>query len=117
MQAVHENMVSILKKSGEDIFAQMTPEKADLNHMAMGIAGEAGELVDAIKRFTIYNKSLDRENVIEELGDIEFFLEGLRQRLRISRNETLAHNIEKLGKRYAGLIYSDQAAHARVDKA
>lgn len=112
----HTDMVRVLKKPGEDILSQLTPGDCDLLHMGIGVAGEAGELLDAIKRPTIYRKPLDRESVVEELGDIEFFLEGIRQRLGITREETLQANIEKLGVRYQGLKYGDQAAQDRADK-
>lgn len=112
----YSDFVASKKKPGEDILAQMTPEKADLDHMAKGVAGEGGELLDAIKRHTVYNKPLDRENVIEELGDLEFFMEGLRQRLGISREETLAANMAKLDVRYRQ-GYTDEEAAARADKA
>ena len=116
IEANHQQMVKVLVKPGEDILAQMTPEKANLVHAGMGIAGEAGELLDAIKKHTIYNKALDRYNVVEELGDLEFFMEQLRKALNVSREETLLVNMEKLAKRYAGFQYSDAQAHARADK-
>jgi hypothetical protein len=72
-------MVRRLAKDGEEIVANLTPEKARMWHHATGISGEAGELLDAIKKVMIYNKPLDRENVIEELGDLEWYMEGLRQ--------------------------------------
>ena len=65
----------------------------------------------------VYNKELDIANVIEELGDLEFYMEGLRQCLRISREETLRENMVKLGKRYREAVYSDKAANERADKA
>lgn len=112
------SMVADLVKPGEDIIQQMTPSKANALHMAVGASGEAGELLDAIKRFVIYNKPLDRENVVEELGDLEFFLEGIRAELGISREETLtANKFKLLGKRYASGTYSDAQAIARADKA
>ncbi|HQS59939.1 MAG: nucleotide pyrophosphohydrolase [Gallionellales bacterium 35-53-114] len=112
----HEEMVRGLAKSGADIAKDMSPARAHLVHMVMGVSGEAGELLDAIKKSAIYNKPIDMENVIEELGDIEFYLEGLRQGLNITREQTLAANIEKLGKRYEGLKYSDVSAQQRKDK-
>lgn len=112
----YDHMVKTLVKSGEAIIETMTPEKANVLHMAVGISGEAGELLDAIKKFVIYNKAIDRENVIEELGDLEFYMEGIRQALGIRREETLSHNIAKLSVRYEGLKYSDKAAHERADK-
>jgi hypothetical protein len=57
------------------------------------------------------------ENVIEELGDIEFHLEGLRQQLGLTREQTLISNTDKVGKRYVGYSYSDQQAQDRADKA
>lgn len=38
--------------------------------MATGVSGEAGELLDAVKKSVVYKKPLDRENVVEELGDL-----------------------------------------------
>lgn len=69
-----------------------------------------------MKKHVIYNKPLDRENVVEELGDLEFYMEQLRQNVGITREETLAANIAKLEIRYNGLRYSDQAAQQRADK-
>lgn len=113
----HDEMVKALVKDGATIAREIDANDAHLMHMAIGVSGEAGELLDAIKKRVIYRKELDRENVMEELGDIEFYLEGLRQGLGITREQCLVANILKLGKRYVGLKYSDQAAQERKDKA
>lgn len=115
-QSDYAEFVKTLKKPGSDIIGDLTESSADSLHMAVGVAGEAGELLDAIKKYSIYNKPLDRENVVEELGDLEFFMEGLRQRLEISREETLVHNRAKLNKRYADKKFSNEAAQIRADK-
>ena len=111
----HSDMVRALIKPGADISATMTPEKANLMHMAFGIAGEAGEILDAIKKHVVYNQPLDFENIIEELGDLEFFMKGTMQALCLGRQRILEANIKKLAKRY-GEKYSDDAAKARKDK-
>lgn len=113
----HHHLVAALVKPGQAIINTLDPDKAHTLHMAVGVSGESGELLDAVKKHVIYNKPLDRENVIEELGDLEFYMEGLRQGLSITREETLQHNIAKLSKRYSSLSYSDTAAIAREDKA
>jgi len=113
----HQEMVSKLVKSGDIIVSEVNGSDMHLIHMMMGVTGEAGELMDAIKKSVIYRKPLDRINVLEELGDIEFYLEGLRQQLDITRDLVLAANIEKLSKRYEGFKYSDTAAKNRADKA
>ena len=110
-------MVSALVKPGTKINDEMTPEKANMLRMVCGISGEAGELIDAVKKHVIYNKPLDIENVIEELGDLEFYMEGLRQEVGLTREQCLQANIDKLGVRYKGLTYSDKSAQDRADKA
>ena len=113
----HNEMVRALTKPGTEILESLTPAKAHLMHMAMGISGEAGETLDLIKKHIAYNKPLDYAHVVEELGDIEYYLEGLRQGLNLTREFILEENVKKLSKRYPGLNYSDAAAQSRADKA
>ncbi len=116
MNISHADMVTNLVKDPAAIRAALTNHSVDLIHAILGISGEAGELLDAVKKHVIYNKPLDLENVVEELGDIEFYLEQLRQRLGIPRESTLKANVAKLGRRYTGHQYSDSAAQQRADK-
>lgn len=111
----HSELVQALAKPGEDIQLSLDPMKCHLWHMASCIPGEAGELFDAVKKFVIYGKPIDRDNVVEELGDIEFYMQGLRASLGITREETIEQNITKLQARY-GAKYSDSAARLRADK-
>lgn len=83
MQA-HQEMVTRLAKPGHAILDSMTPAKAHLLHMAIGISGEAGELVAGIVANNTNRQNLRviaecYENIVEELGDIEFYVEGLLQ--------------------------------------
>ena len=111
----HKKLVFELAKPGQDIVDELTPMQAFALHMAIGVSGEAGELLDTIKKFAIYQKPLDLENVVEELGDIEFYLQGIRQAFCIDREYVLQQNIEKLRKRY-GKTYTNEAAQRRADK-
>ena len=107
----YERMVSLLFKRSD--FQQNLDATL---HAAVGISGEAGELLDAIKKGWAYGKPLDLENIIEELGDLEFYLEAFRQRLGIDRQVVLERNQAKLGVRYSSGVYSDQHAIERKDK-
>jgi len=111
----HSDLVFTRLKQPIDIFNQFDIEKANLVHLVLGLVGEAGELLDAIKKNYAYNKRLDIENVKEELGDIEFYLEGLRQHLGFTREEILEHNLNKLLIRYRK-GYTDHEASNRRDK-
>jgi len=118
--------VSVTKPDGEkeslryDIFVSLLFKALPLDmmkaHAAMLVAGEAGELVDAIKKEIIYNKPLDKENLIEELGDLRFGIQAVMNLYDISEAQILQANAEKLSKKYKGLAYSDQAAQERADK-
>jgi NTP pyrophosphatase (non-canonical NTP hydrolase) len=110
-------MVAALHKNPEQIRSELTASDCNLIHAAMGVSGEAGELLDAVKKAVIYRIPLNVENVIEELGDLEFFMEQIRAELGIPREETLAANMAKLAKRYENFKYSNAAAQARNDKA
>lgn len=88
-----------------------------LLHMAIGIAGEATELLQAVRHALVWEQPMDMDNILEELGDIEFYLEGFREGVGMSRDVTLDANISKLSVRYEGLQYSDKAAQLRADKA
>lgn len=109
-------MVTQLFKDPQDILDSLIVDDIDIIHAMMGIDSEGGEIIDIAKKLFVYGKKPDRAHVVEELGDLEFYMEALRQAMNISREETLEHNIEKLGKRYQGHNYSDQQAIARADK-
>lgn len=103
-----------------DMFVRML-FKADTEammalHGALGCAGEAGELADAIKKEYIYGKKRDRENIVEELGDLRFYMQAVMNHYGITESELLQANGNKLATRYNGLRYSDEAAIARADK-
>jgi NTP pyrophosphatase (non-canonical NTP hydrolase) len=116
----HKDMVSKLMKNPTEIMKTLDGDqglkKIDLLHGSTGLSGEVGELVDAIKKHVFYNKPIDFDNAIEELGDIEFYLEAIRQNLGITREHTLKANIGKLAVRYSNFEYSDEKAKLRADK-
>lgn len=112
----YNEFVKALLKPGDQIKLEITPEECHLIHMTLGLSGEAGELLDAVKKSTIYRKPLDMENVLEELGDIEFFLEGFRQSVGLTREQCIESNISKLSTRYHKLSYSNAQAQERADK-
>lgn len=111
-----ENMTLALAKDGAVIKQEITPEQANLLHMSVGVSGEAGELLDAIKKHVIYQKPLDVENVKEELGDLLFYMSNLMQSVGLSFEEVLQHNVDKLSVRYASGKYSNSQAQERADK-
>jgi len=103
-----------------DAFVAMLFKQQSLNlmclHAALGVAGEAGELADCIKKEIIYGKELDRANLVEELGDLRFYIQATMRLYGINEQEVLQTNANKLSMRYKSLRYSDDAAVGRADK-
>lgn len=110
-----ESLIITYKDFVKNLAKPLANSTEDMLHAAVGISGEAGELLDAIKKNWIYNKPLDRENVIEELGDLNFYMQHLQNVLGISDATIIEHNFNKLRVRYKN-GYSDAAAQARADK-
>lgn len=118
-QGAHGEMVATLAKPGEKFISQLTPHKGELMQAVPSLMGEAGELFDWLKPHMIYGKELTQEahaGALEELGDIEFYLQWIREALGYSREQCLQHNLDKLGKRYTEMKYSDEQALGRADK-
>ena len=84
-------------------------------HAAIGIAGEAGEILDTIKKHWVYGAPLDHENILEECGDILFYVQALLEHTGLTMEQAIDHNIEKLNKRYPD-GYADERALDRLDK-
>lgn len=99
-----------------ELLFKQEDEKSMALHAALGVCGEAGELGDAIKKQYVYGKAEDRHNLIEELGDLRFYMQAVMNHYGITEQEVLQYNAVKLSKRYAGLKYSNEAAQKRADK-
>jgi NTP pyrophosphatase (non-canonical NTP hydrolase) len=115
-QILYPEFVHKLVKPGDSILASLSGEDCNLIHMALGVCGEAGELADAIKKATIYRKPVDIKNVLEELGDLKFFMTEIMNHFNFTEADVEAANMAKLMKRYESLTYSDKEAQERKDK-
>lgn len=66
----------------------------------MGLNGEAGECIDIMKKHLFQGHELDREHLIEELGDCAWYLAVSCEALGVSLGECMQRNIDKLATRY-----------------
>lgn len=67
---------------------------------ALGLAGEAGEVVDQIKKGILHQHGLDRDKMKKELGDVCWYVAALCTKLDLDLGEVFEANIDKLKKRY-----------------
>lgn len=92
--------------------------ESDLLHAALGIASEGGEFISEVKRVSIYGKAVTvemNEHMVEELGDLLWYIAVAARGLGVSLEDIAQHNIAKLACRYPEK-YSDLLAESRLDK-
>lgn len=85
-------------------------------HSIIGLTTEVGEVADAVKKAVYYEQPADIQNLIEEIGDIRFYLQALMNQYHIPEQVVLQHNASKLNRRYASLAFSLVDAERRADK-
>ncbi len=68
--------------------------------LALGVAGEAGEVCDLLKKHYGQGHELNKDKIIEEIGDCYWYLTALAARMGYSLSEVLSRNSDKLRKRY-----------------
>ena len=71
-----------------------------LLHAAMGMATEAGEFLDMLKKHIFYGKPMDFVNAKEEVGDQMWYAGLAIDVLKTTFDEVLTVNIDKLKSRY-----------------
>lgn len=94
--------------------AAYSPADIMLVWNALGLAGEAGEVADTIKKAVFHQHGVDREELIKELGDVLWYVAALCTKLDVSLAEVMTRNIEKLKRRYPD-GYSSGDSKKRVD--
>lgn len=77
----------------------------------MGLCGESGEAIDIVKKHLAHGHELDRNHLIEELGDIAWYLAETAYSLDIDLESVLKQNIEKLKKRYPNGFDKERSIH------
>lgn len=87
----------------EGLAARTDPNTDDMKrliHGVMGLAGEAGEVVDLVKKSAFQGKELVYVNVALELGDVLWSLAQCCRAIGWTLEEVAQANIAKLQKRY-----------------
>ena len=86
----------------------------DIANAAMGISGEAGEVTDLVKKAMFQGHDLSREKVVEELGDLMWYVALMAELIGVTLEDVMVANVEKLWRRYPD-GFSERASVHRVD--
>ena len=66
----------------------------------LGLAGEAGEVCDYVKKHIYQGHELDYNHVAEEISDVLWYTALTAQGIGCDLDSIMEHNINKLKKRY-----------------
>ncbi len=90
-------------------------EKDKLINGVMGLNGEAGEVIDIVKKHLFQGHDFDRNHFIEELGDVVAYLALCTNAVDTTLGEVMLKNIEKLNKRYPNGFSPEKSRHREVE--
>lgn len=77
----------------------------------LGLAGEAGECCDLLKKREFQDGRDIREKLLDELGDVLWYIAETASALEYSLEEVAAHNIKKLMDRYPEGFEAERSLH------
>jgi NTP pyrophosphatase (non-canonical NTP hydrolase) len=92
---------------------QNRPALIELDNFAMGLAGEAGEVADLIKKVIFHGHELDKEKLEKELGDVLWYLSQVARSAGLGLEKVADTNVRKLMKRYPN-GFNEKASINRV---
>lgn len=111
----YSKFVGGLAADPEGILDKMTPFKINLLHAALGLASEAGEILDEVKKFVFYGAPINGVGIHKEQGDMEWYAQLLRNTLGVPRDRVVRSNVEKLMVRHPN-GFTLESALAKADE-
>ena len=67
---------------------------------ALGLAGEAGEFANLVKKFTAHGHAVDLHALADELGDVLWYIAEAASSCGLNLGEIANQNVTKLSERY-----------------
>lgn len=81
--------------------ASTRPHQDQVIHAAMGLSGEAGEVLEWHKKTIFHNRDLPKEALVSEFGDVLYYLVRLATLYGVSLEEIMDVNVDKINNRKA----------------
>lgn len=90
-------------------------ECRDLANAGLGLTGEAGEVADLIKKYLYQGRDLPCEKVVEELGDLMWYIALTADLIGRSMEDIMQANIDKLWYRYPEGFRAEDSIHRKEE--
>jgi NTP pyrophosphatase (non-canonical NTP hydrolase) len=89
----------------------LTSKESAILDWTLGIAGEAGEIIDEIQHIIFHKQNRDIMELAKEIGDCFWYLTALCAELGISIEDILELNVAKLNYRHGGHFTYDTSVN------
>jgi NTP pyrophosphatase (non-canonical NTP hydrolase) len=86
-------------------------QKGHLFNGVLGLAGEAGECADLVKKHCFQDARPIHDALIDELGDVLWYVAETSAALGVTLEEVAQHNVDKLRKRYPEGFEAERSLH------
>ena len=95
-------------------FQDLYSDQARLAIAGLGLAGEAGEVVDYLKKVVGHGHKLDRDKLVKELGDVLWYVAEICSAINADMSDVAQQNIDKLKARYPDGFSSERSINRAV---
>lgn len=91
----------------------LSPEETMIIWNAIGLGGEAGEVLELIKKGIFHRHGVDKDKLKKELGDVLWYLTAICTKVGLTLGEVMEENIHKLEIAYPD-GYSSEASKEKA---
>lgn len=98
---------AVMRTANNDVKTQTSK----LLNASLGLNGESGEFADAVKKCVYQGHELDRAHLVEELGDVMWYVAYSCDALGCDLGEVVEANVEKLRRRYPEGFSADKSVN------
>jgi NTP pyrophosphatase (non-canonical NTP hydrolase) len=112
----HEYQTLALRTDSDQTGETIPGSTMRVLHGALGCGSEAGELLGAVKKHLFYRRELDRINVIEECGDLLWYIALTLDAVGTTMDEAMERNLAKLRARYPDRFTAEKATSRDLEK-
>ena len=77
----------------------------------MGLNGEAGEVIDIVKKHLFQGHELDHRKLLDELSDVMWYVAAICTAEGFKLDSVMQHNVEKLKARYPDGFDKERSIH------
>lgn len=100
-----------LNEYQEKAMRTATLASTNLVNSALGMSAEAGEFADVLKKHLYHGHPMGTEQMIEEAGDVLWYVALAAKALGVTLEGLAQHNIKKLEKRYPDGFDPERSLH------